>query len=75
VTEIRIPKLGIGMTEATLAEWLAADGAHLSAGTPLYALEMDKSTNEVEAPTAGTLTILAAAGETYPVGHLVARIA
>ncbi len=73
--EIRIPKLGIGMTEAILKQWLAADGAAITTGAPLYALEMDKSTNEIEAPASGTLTILAQAGETYPVGQLVARIA
>lgn len=75
MTEIRIPKLGIGMTEATLTQWLATDGAAVATGAPLYAIEMDKSTTEVEAPAPGMLTVLAKAGETYPVGHLVARIA
>lgn len=73
-TEIRIPKIGISMTEATLTEWLAADGASIEAGTPLYAIEMDKSTNEVEAPASGTLTIIGEVGETYEVGTLVATI-
>ena len=48
--EIRIPKIGISMTEATLTEWLAEDGAQVEAGTPLYSIEMDKSTNEIDAP-------------------------
>ena len=75
VIEVRVPKLGIGMTEATLTGWLAADGTAVEAGTPLYALEMDKSATEVEAPAAGQLTILASAGEVYPVGHVLAVIA
>lgn len=75
MTEVRIPKLGISMTEAILAEWLAVDGAEVAAGAPLYVIEMDKSTNEVEAAVAGRLSIRADAGETYPVGHLVAVIA
>ena len=74
MTEIRIPKIGISMTEAILAQWLAADGATIVAGTPLYAIEMDKSTNEVEAPASGTLKIIGEVGETYPVGTLVATI-
>jgi pyruvate/2-oxoglutarate dehydrogenase complex dihydrolipoamide acyltransferase (E2) component len=73
-TEIRIPKLGVSMTEGTLTEWLATDGATIEAGTPLYALEMDKSTNEIEAPVSGTLTIIAQPGEIYEVGALIATI-
>lgn len=73
-TEIRIPKIGISMTEATLTEWMAEDGAEVRAGTPLYALEMDKSTNEVDAPATGTLRIVGEIGETYDVGTLIATI-
>ena len=73
-TEIRIPKIGISMTEATLTEWLAEDGATIVAGTPLYAIEMDKSTNEIDAPASGVLHILAAVDEVYEVGTLVATI-
>jgi pyruvate/2-oxoglutarate dehydrogenase complex dihydrolipoamide acyltransferase (E2) component len=73
-TEIRIPKIGISMTEATLTEWLAEDGATVEAGAPLYSLEMDKSTNEVEAPASGTLRIVGEVGEIYEVGTLIATI-
>jgi pyruvate/2-oxoglutarate dehydrogenase complex dihydrolipoamide acyltransferase (E2) component len=73
-TEIRIPKLGISMTEATLTEWLVEDGAEVAAGTPLYAIEMDKSTNEIEAPASGVVTILAVTGEVYEIGTLIATI-
>lgn len=73
-TEIRVPKLGMSMTEGTLNEWLAVDGATVAAGQPLYALESDKSTTEIESPAAGRLSILAAAGEDYAVGTLLATI-
>ena len=73
-TEIRIPKIGISMTEATLTEWFAADGATIEAGTPLYSIEMDKSTNEVDAPASGTLKVIGEVGEVYEVGTLVAMI-
>ena len=72
--EIRIPKIGVSMTEATLSEWLAADGATVDAGQPIYAIEMDKSTNEIESPVAGTLNILGEVGQTYEVGTLIATI-
>ncbi|ATE64248.1 dihydrolipoamide acyltransferase [Rhizorhabdus dicambivorans] len=62
------------MNEGVLAEWLAADGDKVSEGQPLYALESDKSTQEVDAPASGTLRIVATPGETYEVGALLGRI-
>ena len=73
-TDLRIPKLGISMTEATLSEWLVADGATVQAGTPIYAIEMDKSTNEIEAPVGGVLKIIGEIGQTYEVGALIGSI-
>ncbi len=73
-TEIRIPKIGVSMTEATLSEWLVADGMAVEAGAPLYAIEMDKSTSEIEAPIAGIVRIIGEVGEVYEIGALVATI-
>lgn len=73
-TEVRIPQIGFSSQEGTLTEWLAADGDHVEAGKPLYSLELDKSVQEVEAPASGTLKILAATGEVYQVGALIAEI-
>ena len=72
--EIRIPKLGVAMTEGTIVQWLVDDGAAVAAGEPLYVLETDKVENEIEAPAAGTLRIIAAAGGPYPVGTQVGEI-
>lgn len=73
-TEIRIPKIGISATQATLTEWLASDGARVEAGKPLYVIELDKSVNEIEAPATGTLKIIGQVGETYEMGDLVGTI-
>lgn len=73
-TEILLPKLGFSMNEGTLAEWLVADGGAVKEGEPLFALESDKSTQEVDAPVSGTLRIIAATGETYPVGTVLGEI-
>jgi pyruvate/2-oxoglutarate dehydrogenase complex dihydrolipoamide acyltransferase (E2) component len=73
-TDILLPKLGFSMTEGQIAEWLVADGAHVAEGDPLFSLEADKSTNEVEAPASGTLHIIAEPGETYEVGTILGRI-
>ncbi|WP_380780947.1 biotin/lipoyl-containing protein [Sphingomonas sp. R86520] len=73
-TDILLPKLGFSMTEAQIAEWLVEDGAEVKEGDPLYSLEADKSTNEVEAPATGTLRVIAEVGETYEVGTVLGRI-
>jgi pyruvate/2-oxoglutarate dehydrogenase complex dihydrolipoamide acyltransferase (E2) component len=73
-TELRLPKLGMSMTEGSLTEWLVAEGAPVEAGAFIYALETDKTVQEIEAPVSGVLRILEPAGETYEVGHLVGVI-
>ena len=73
-TDILLPKIGFSMNEGVLAEWLAADGAQVKEGQPLFSLESDKSTNEVESPATGTLKIIATPGETYEVGAILGRI-
>jgi pyruvate/2-oxoglutarate dehydrogenase complex dihydrolipoamide acyltransferase (E2) component len=73
-TEVLLPKLGFSMNEGILSEWLVADGASVKEGEPLFALESDKSTNEVESPATGTLKILKETGETYEVGTVLGII-
>lgn len=72
--EVCLPQLGFSMDEGTLVEWLVQDGGDVTEGAPLYAIEGDKSTQEVEAPASGKLQIIAAPGETYPVGTLLCKI-
>jgi len=73
-TPVLLPKLGFSMSEGAILEWLASDGAVVTAGQALFVVESDKSTNEVEAPVAGMLRILKPAGEVMPVGTLIAEI-
>lgn len=72
--EVLLPKLGFAMDEGELVEWLVADGGQAVEGAPLYSLESEKSVQEVDSPASGTLTILKAIGETYPVGTVIASI-
>jgi pyruvate/2-oxoglutarate dehydrogenase complex dihydrolipoamide acyltransferase (E2) component len=72
--EIRIPKLGMEMTEATLSEWLVEDGASVAQDQPMYVLETDKVENEVGAPVAGVLRRIGTAGDTYAVGEVIGEI-
>jgi len=72
--QVTIPKIGFSMNEGILAEWMVEDGADVTEGQPLYALEADKSTNEVESPASGKIRIIGEVGETYEVGDLIAEI-
>lgn len=72
--QVTIPKIGFSMNEGVLSEWLVEDGAQVIEGQPLYALESEKSTNEVESPGTGILKISGELGETYEVGMVIAEI-
>lgn len=72
--QVTIPKIGFSMNEGILAEWLVPDGGQAVEGQPLYSLESEKSTQEVESPATGTLKILSEPGETYEVGAVLATI-
>jgi pyruvate/2-oxoglutarate dehydrogenase complex dihydrolipoamide acyltransferase (E2) component len=73
--QILLPKLGFSVNEANLVEWMVADGATVAKGDPLYALESEKSVQEIDAPEAGVVKILKPAGEVYEVGTVIGEIA
>ncbi|MDX6691296.1 MAG: hypothetical protein QOG15_2753 [Solirubrobacteraceae bacterium] len=72
--EIVMPRLSDSMEEGTILKWLKADGDAVTRGEPLAEIETDKATLTYEADAAGVLTILAAAGETHPIGAVIARL-
>lgn len=73
-TELRIPKIGMSATEATIAEWMFGDGETVAAGDIVYTIETDKTTVEIEAPAAGVLRTVGTEGESYPIGTVVGHI-
>ncbi|KRB82998.1 dihydrolipoamide acyltransferase [Sphingomonas sp. Root710] len=73
-TELTMPQLSMSMTEGDLVEWLVPDGSTVNEGDPVYAVESEKSTQEVTAPVTGVLRQAAAPGETYAVGTLLGEI-
>ncbi|QOX64274.1 2-oxo acid dehydrogenase subunit E2 [Anoxybacterium hadale] len=50
-----MPKLGLTMTEGTIAKWHKKEGDPVKAGDLLYEVETDKLTNEIEAKEEGVL--------------------
>lgn len=73
-TEILLPKLGFSVNEAVLVEWMVEDGTAVKKGQSIYAIESEKSVQEIEAVEDGTLKIIKPAGETYEVGTVIGEI-
>ena len=73
-TEVILPRLGQGMESGTIVRWLKAEGEPVEKGEPLFELDTDKVTQEVEAETAGVLLKIAVAEGEVPVGRTVAFI-
>lgn len=53
--EITVPRLGWSMEEGTFSGWLKQPGDQVAAGEPLFAVESDKVTMDVESLDAGIL--------------------
>jgi 2-oxoglutarate dehydrogenase E2 component (dihydrolipoamide succinyltransferase) len=74
-TEIRVPALGESITEATVGKWFKKAGDAVQADEPLVELETDKVTLEVNAPSAGVLSEIAAeTGQTVAIGALLGEL-
>jgi pyruvate dehydrogenase E2 component (dihydrolipoamide acetyltransferase) len=74
MSEIVMPRLSDSMEEGTILKWLKADGEPVARGEPLAEIETDKATLTYESDAAGVLTIVAPAGETLPIGSVIARL-
>jgi pyruvate dehydrogenase E2 component (dihydrolipoamide acetyltransferase) len=73
-TEVKLPRLGQGMESGTIVKWLKSEGEPVSKREPLYELDTDKVTQEVEAEAEGVLLkILVDEGE-VEVGRTIAVI-
>jgi len=73
--EVKVPRLAESISEATLVEWLKADGAAVRADEPIATLETDKAAVEIVADGAGVLTHARKPGDVVKVGDVLARIA
>jgi 2-oxoglutarate dehydrogenase E2 component (dihydrolipoamide succinyltransferase) len=72
--EIKVPSVGESVTEATLGQWYKKDGDLVQKDEPLFVLETDKVTLEIEAEADGVLSIGVSEGETIAIGTVVGTI-
>ena len=74
MNEVKLPRLGQGMEAGTIVKWLKAEGDPVEKGDPLYEVDTEKVTQEVEAEVGGVLLRIAVAEGEVPVGATLAWI-
>jgi pyruvate dehydrogenase E2 component (dihydrolipoamide acetyltransferase) len=71
-TEVKLPRLGQGMESGTIVRWLKSEGDKVEKGEPLYELDTEKVTQEVEAEASGVLLKIAVQEGEVEVGRTIA---
>jgi pyruvate dehydrogenase E2 component (dihydrolipoamide acetyltransferase) len=71
---VKLPRLGQGMESGTVTKWLKNEGDAVAKGEPLYEIDTDKVTQEVESDFAGVLLRIALREGEAPVGQTIAYI-
>jgi 2-oxoglutarate dehydrogenase E2 component (dihydrolipoamide succinyltransferase) len=75
LTEIRLPALGEGITEATITRWLVKQGDEVTSDTPLVEIATDKVDTEVISPVEGTIAELLFPEQSVPkIGQVLLKI-
>ena len=73
--EVRLPKMGQSVEEASIVTWFKKEGEVVAAGEPLFSIQTDKAEVECESPVSGVLRkILLEPDVIAPVLTLVALV-
>jgi pyruvate dehydrogenase E2 component (dihydrolipoamide acetyltransferase) len=72
--EVKLPRLGQGMEAGTITKWLKSPGDQVEKGEPLFEIDTDKVTQEVESDYAGVLLKITLESGEAPVGQTIAYI-
>ena len=72
--DVTFAYVGESVTEGVLAKWLVDDGAFVEVDQPIYELETDKITTEVQSLHTGRIEQKVKEGETVEVDSVVATI-
>lgn len=76
VTKVIMPKFDLQMKDGIIVEWLKKEAEEVKKGEPLFIVETEKATVEVEAPASGVLRVIIEKEKSLvPIGGLIAIIA
>lgn len=74
-TEVIMPKVDMVMETGTFVEWLKKEGEHVNKGDPLFVIDTDKASIEMESPAEGVLSgVRAKFNDVIPVTEVIAYI-
>src|SRR5438045_1200403 len=72
--EVKVPAVGESISSGVVSVWHKKSGEQVSAGDPLFTLETDKVSTEINAEEDGVLQTLVAEGAEVKIGDVVATI-
>ena len=72
--EVKVPAVGESISSGVVSVWHKKSGEQVSAGDPLFTLETDKVSTEINADADGVLKTLVAEGAEVKIGDVVATI-
>jgi 2-oxoglutarate dehydrogenase E2 component (dihydrolipoamide succinyltransferase) len=73
-TEVKVPAVGESISTGVVSVWHKKSGEQVSAGDPLFTLETDKVSTEINAEKDGVLQTLVPEGAEVKIGDVVATI-
>ncbi len=74
-TEIKIPRVGMAVADATIIEWQFKEGERVEERQIVVVIETEKVRTDVESPTAGFLHIMMNENETAAAGQVIGMLA
>jgi pyruvate/2-oxoglutarate dehydrogenase complex dihydrolipoamide acyltransferase (E2) component len=74
-TEIKIPRVGMAVADATIIEWTVKEGDWVEERQVVVVIETEKVRADVESPEAGFVHIILKEGETAPAGEVIGLLA
>src|SRR6476646_8614740 len=72
--EVKVPAVGESISSGVVSVWHKKSGEQVSSGDPLFTLETDKVSTEINADADGVLKTLVAEGAEVKIGDVVATI-
>ena len=72
--EVKVPAVGESISSGVVSVWHKKSGEQVTAGDPLFTLETDKVSTEINAEKDGVLKTLVAEGAEVKIGDVVAMI-
>jgi pyruvate/2-oxoglutarate dehydrogenase complex dihydrolipoamide acyltransferase (E2) component len=65
---VRIPRVSVAVSEATLVEYLVEEGQSVEEGAPLFLIETEKVETEIPAGASGSVHWTGEPGTVYEIG-------